>query len=196
MDDEYLLLNDDELVRLLAEGDDKAFEVLFARHYKQLFNFIYCYIGNYHLAEDLLQETFMRIIESARRYKAQKKFVPYLYTIARNLCRDLARRKETHNLSIHATVDEKRGSSEFVDFICADEQTPYETVAENEMHQRLYEAIARLPKAQREALLLKKFAGMSYEEIAKQQGQSVSAAKMRVHRAIKRLRKLLGENLL
>src|SRR5215831_13963865 len=73
-------------------GDVRAFEVLLARHRKPVYNFIYRFVGERAQAEDLLQETFLRVIKGSNSYQRDAKFTTWLYTIARNQCVDLSRR--------------------------------------------------------------------------------------------------------
>ena len=83
---------DEALMEAYQRGDTRAFEVLLARHQRPVFNFFVRQVGNRALAEDLLQDVFLRVIKGARNYKREAKFTTWLYTIARNLCVDNARR--------------------------------------------------------------------------------------------------------
>src|SRR5215213_2108306 len=85
---------DEDLMVMYQKGEVRAFEVLLSRHRKPVFNFILRYVGDKETAEDLLQETFMRVIKGADAYKRQAKFTTWLYTIARNLCVDQTRRRK------------------------------------------------------------------------------------------------------
>src|SRR5215468_2891832 len=80
-------------------GDVRAFEVLLARHRKPVYNFILRFVGSREQAEDLLQETFLRVIKGADSYQREAKFTTWLYTIARNQCVDLSRRMKLRRMS-------------------------------------------------------------------------------------------------
>ena len=83
---------DEVLMVRYQKGEVRAFEILLQRHRKPIFNFILRFVGSRELAEDLMQEAFLRVIKSAENYKRQAKFTTWLYTIARNLCVDQSRR--------------------------------------------------------------------------------------------------------
>ena len=96
---------DEDLMVQYQQGEVRAFEILLSRHRKPVFNFILRFIGERETAEDLLQETFMRVIKGADAYKRQAKFTTWLYTIARNLCVDQTRRrKHRRHASLRAHV--------------------------------------------------------------------------------------------
>src|SRR5260221_11070295 len=84
--------SDEALMLRYRDGDVRAFEVLVTRHRKPIYNFILRFVREPAQAEDVLQETFLRLIKSAEGYERQAKFTTWLYTIARNLCVDAARR--------------------------------------------------------------------------------------------------------
>src|SRR5262249_997579 len=93
----WVMLQDDadeDLMVAYQKGEVRAFEILLHRHRKPVFNFILRYVGDKETAEDLLQETFMRVIKGSDAYKRQAKFTTWLYTIARNLCVDQTRRRK------------------------------------------------------------------------------------------------------
>ena len=85
---------DEDLMVRYQGGEVRAFEILLSRHRKPVYNFILRYVGDKETAEDLLQETFMRVIKGAEAYKRQAKFTTWLYTIARTLCVDQTRRRK------------------------------------------------------------------------------------------------------
>ena len=93
---------DEDLMVRYQRGEVRAFEILLGRHRKPVYNFILRYVGDKETAEDLLQETFMRVIKGAEAYKRQAKFTTWLYTIARNLCVDQTRRRKHRK---HASLD-------------------------------------------------------------------------------------------
>src|SRR5258705_2030971 len=85
---------DEDLMVLYQKGEVRAFELLLTRHRKPVYNFILRFVGDKQTAEDLLQETFMRVIKGAEAYKRQAKVTIWLYTIARNLCVDQTMRRD------------------------------------------------------------------------------------------------------
>ena len=87
--------SDEALMGNLRQGDMQAFDELYTRHRQPLFNFILRLLQDAALAEDVFQETYMRVLENADRFKPRSKFSTYLYTIAHNLCMDELRRQST-----------------------------------------------------------------------------------------------------
>jgi len=108
-------MTDESLMAAYQKGDLQAFELLVERHERPLWNFLRRFVNDPALAEDLLQETFMRVVKSAASWKAQAKFSTWLYTIARNLCIDQQRRnalRSTTSLDAAArAADADRGSA-------------------------------------------------------------------------------------
>src|SRR6476469_10303919 len=100
---------DEDLMGIYQKGEVRAFEVLLSRHRRPVYNFILRYVGDKETAEDLLQETFMRVIKGSDAYKRQAKFTTWLYTIARNLCVDQTRRRKHRK---HASLDAPMDASE------------------------------------------------------------------------------------
>ncbi len=109
---------DEDLMVAYQKGEARAFEVLLSRHRKPVFNFILRFVGDRETAEDLLQESFMRVIKGAEAYKRQAKFTTWLYTIARNLCVDQSRRrKHRKHASLDAPMDSTDDSGTLLDVI-------------------------------------------------------------------------------
>src|SRR5689334_25272204 len=97
---------DEDLMVQCQRGEVRAFEVLLSRHRKPVYNFILRFVGDREAAEDLLQESFMRVVKGAEAYKREAKFTTWLYTIARNLCVDQTRsRKQRKHASLDAPID-------------------------------------------------------------------------------------------
>ena len=102
-------MSDEELMFSYADGNADAFEELYSRHEKPVFHFILRSCGNRDRAEEILQEVFLRVIKSADRYKESAKFTTWLYTIARNLCIDKARKRSR---ATEISMDQPRGAGE------------------------------------------------------------------------------------
>src|SRR5678809_1658540 len=107
---------DEVLMVAYQRGEVRAFEVLLTRHRKPVYNFILRFVGSRETAEDLLQETFLRVIKGAEAYQRQAKFTTWLYTIARNLCVDQSRRgKHRKAASLDAPIGDEDGSATLLD---------------------------------------------------------------------------------
>ena len=173
-------------------GNVRAFELLLRRHKKPVFNFLWRQVGNRALAEELLQEVFLRVIRSASSYQEQAKFTTWLYTIARNLCVDAARRAEhRRTLSLDApSGDAGRALSDGVADPAAD---PSRQALSRELRRSIEQAIAALPDEQREVFLMRERSGLPFKEIASIVGVPENTVKSRMRYALERLREALAE---
>lgn len=174
--------SDSAIVRRVLDGDTEAFAVLVARHHAACVRLATHVLGTREDAEDAVQETFLRAYRHLGRYEERERFTGWLFRILVNQCRTtLARRRrlETHIAD---------GAPELASWD--------DDVAEGaERDEMLRTALARLHPMQREAVLLRFSADLSYEEMAAATGAGVSALKMRVKRACAQLRAMLGESI-
>ena len=159
--------SDEDLMVHYQGGEVRAFEILLGRHRKPVFNFILRFVGDRETAEDLLQETFMRVIKGAENYKRQAKFTTWLYTIARNLCVDQTRRRKHRR---HASLDAPMGSDDdsgtLLDVIAGNEMPSDRKTVNKQLHHKLQGAIAGLGEEQREVFLMREFLDMPFKQIA------------------------------
>lgn len=176
---------DDELMQAVANGDSGAFDELFARHRQAVFGFLWARLGDYHTAEDLTQAVFLRVLKERRRYNPEGRFTSWIFTIARNLTLDHLRSQARHPTVRSDATSALRNRR-------SDERDPRDLAMAAEDANAVHRALAMLPEPQREALELRRFSGLSFSEIAKIQGQSVSGAKMRVFRGMAKLREILA----
>ena len=181
---------DEALMLLYQKGEVRAFEILLTRHRRPIFNFILRFVGSRDVAEDLLQETFLRVIKGAENYQRKAKFTTWLYTIARNLCVDQSRRqKHRRAQSLDAPISrEVDGGGTLLDVI-ADEQMPADRKAvSQQLHQTLHRAIATLSDEQREVFLMREFLDMPFKQIAEVVGAAENTVKSRMRYALEKLR--------
>jgi len=166
---------DEALMLRFCDGDVKAFDVLFARHAGAVRAYLHRVSGSAAAADDLTQATFLSVVKARGRYVRGAAFKPWLFAIATNAARDLHRRRRGEELSAEPaaveTVDPK--------------------VRDAGLERQVREALVKLPEPQREAILLHRFEGMSFAEIAEAVGVSEGAVKVRAHRGYERLRELL-----
>ena len=149
-DDQTLML------QYADDGDVEAFEELVNRHEKPVFNFILKRCGNRQKAEELLQETFLRVVRSAESYEPKAKFTTWLYTIARNLCIDHARKEKGHTeLSLDEPLGDNPDDETYVDRM-ADEDAISASVDHDRraFRHQLEEALRELPDEQHEDFAL------------------------------------------
>lgn len=181
---EYAHDIDLQLMARVKAGDDEAFNELMLRHEKTVVNLVYRFTGNREIAGDLAQEVFLRIYRASGRFEAKAKFFTYLYKVTLNLCRNYrakAQRRQTTSLNAPRTGFEND------DLITRDIEDPIgsaeEQVSRMELSEMVREAVESLPEQQREAVVLQRFKGLAYEEIAEALNLSVPAVKSRIHRA-------------
>jgi RNA polymerase sigma-70 factor (ECF subfamily) len=180
--------SDEELMLRCKGGDVNAFELLVSRHQDAVMNFIYHTIGDYHRAEDLCQETFIRVFRNARNYRSKDKFKSWLFKIAANLCRNELRYRRRHpSDSLERILETEGGCDIFVD----SSPMPDELYERKERAMLVRRAIENLPENQRLAIVMREYESLRYDEIAYALGCSVSAVKSIIHRARQNLRKAL-----
>ena len=174
---------DEALMGRFRRGEVHAFEVLLGRHRRAVYNFVLRFVRDPAQAEDLLQDTFLRVIKGAGAYEEQSKFTTWLYTIAHNRMIDHWRKRGLEAVSLDE--DDAPEPS-------APSSTQPERRAElNQSGGRLIAALAALPALQREAFLLHEESGLSVAEIAASTGCGPEAAKSRLRYAIAKLREAL-----
>ena len=185
---------DEVLLQAYRAGDVRAFERLVARHEKPVWNFIRRFVADAATAEDLLQEVFLRVVKSADEWRGAAKFSTWLYTIARNLTVDHARRAVHRNAaSLDAERDHGESTSTLHDRIASPDRRADEVASDRETKQRIDEAVAALPAEQREVFLMREVIEMPFAEIAAAVGASEPTVKSRMRYALEKLRAALVE---
>ena len=188
-------LKDEALMERYRGGDVRAFEVLFDRHRRSVYSFILKYVSDQGRAEEILQETFLRVIKKQRTFKRRSKFSTWLYTIARNLCIDKLRRmkhRKARSLDQPLKRDEKDGQKLY-DKIPGKDRDAESSVLDCEIRQRVEEAVAQLPDDQKEVFLLREVSRLPFKEIAEVVGCPENTVKSRMRYALERLRKSLSD---
>lgn len=173
---------DDELMLAYAEGDASAFAELYDRHADAVYAFCVRRLGDEAAAADVLQETFRRIIDARDRFEPRGRFRSYLFTVARSACVDHVRsRRDDERLEELRQGGFQPQSSD---------PAPGSNFETEEALRRL---LALLTEEQREVLILAKYHGFPYTEIAEMTGTTEAAVKQKVYRALRRLREAVGE---
>lgn len=171
---------DDNLMIDYVNGDERALQILIERWERQVFAFLYHMLGSPEEAEDLCQDTFMKLISAASRYQPNGKFQSWLFRIAGNQARSrLRRRKILRWLPLTDDYDNAPST----------ERNALDTLSGKEEQVAVQEALARLPERQRQALVLKQYQDLSYQEIAETMETTVSSVQMLLHRAMTAMRK-------
>jgi RNA polymerase sigma-70 factor, ECF subfamily len=176
--------SDVALMARVRDGDTDAFRTLIERHQRAVINTIHRAIGDAWEAEDLAQRVFLQVYRSAKRYQPTAKFTTWLFTITRNTILNEHRRRARHAAESLEAL-ENPANTESVGWQAPDTTTPdpAQEVAERELQTKIMETVQQLPEAQRTAVILCRYEGLSYEEIARVLGCSVSATKSLLHRA-------------
>ena len=181
---------DEELLAAYQQGDVGAFELLLRRHRAPLFTFLLRMLGDREKAEDLAQETFLRIVKGAQAWEQRARFQTWLYTIARNLCVDQSRRdrfRRADSLDQTGPDDE----SPMVDSVAGGEIDPARGAESSRLRPVLQKALLSLPAEQREVFILREQAGVPFKEIAGMVGVNENTVKSRMRYALEGLRKAL-----
>ncbi|HVO20527.1 MAG TPA: RNA polymerase sigma factor [Anaeromyxobacter sp.] len=171
---------DAALMLAFQQGDEGAFRSLYERHARAMFAFCHRFVRDAARAEELAQDVFVSLHRSRDRYRPSARFKTFLYRVATNHCLNELRRRE------HALRQEAEGPGEEpvdMDVLASGAASPEEHYHARVLEAAVKELLARLPEKQRAALVLCRFEGLSYEEIAQVLETSVSAVKSLVHRA-------------
>ena len=181
------LIPDQSLVVSYLEGNEAALEMLIRRYKQKVLTSIYMLVHDRYLAEDIFQETFIKVIHSLRqgKYQHEGKFLPWVIRIARNLSIDHIRRRKKM-----PAITDSEGRDVF-GYIKVEEPNAQDRMELNQTNGLLFELIETLPEEQREVLILRHYGDLSFKEIAELTGCSINTALGRMRYAILNLRKMM-----
>lgn len=183
-------VTDEVLIRNFQKGAIEAYDELVERYKGPLFNFIYRIINDYSFANDLLQETFLRLYLHKDSYREVAKFSTWIYTIAGNLAKtELRRRKIRRWIPIGGSQKEDMPPMEFAD----ETADPHRDFERSNIQKRVEEEIAELPIVFREAVVLRDIQELSYDEISTILNVPLGTVKSRVNRGRQRLQERLQD---
>ena len=174
---------DQQVINAVMNGDVNAYSILVRQYQKPIFNLMYRVTGSSEDAKDLTQETFIKAYEKLDHFRMGARFFPWLYTIGYNHARNFVQRGKPFQQSSDEDFEKYAG----VDYPSQQE----ERVLAQIDFLRIYQALEQLPMDYREAVILHYHEGLSMEDIATALQLSISGAKMRVHRGIKKLREII-----
>ena len=180
--------NDQQLIADYINGEDKALTALIDRHLKSVFNFAHRFVGKSEDAEDIAQETFLKMWRNIKKYRHGENFKTWLFTIARNTAIDWLRKKKSVAFSDFENDDEE---NVFAESLADPEHLPDEIFAKAEEKNLLENALNKISPLHRETLLLYYGENFTFDEIGKILGKSLNTVKSRHRRALIELRKLL-----
>jgi RNA polymerase sigma-70 factor (ECF subfamily) len=171
------LMTDELIMEAVKNGELQKASVLFDRYHKRIFNFLMRMTMDRAVAEDLTQNVFLRMIKYRTSFKEENRFMPWLYQMARNIFSDYYQEHKKRGTSF---VDIDKIGEKMVEVENGDEQ--------DERERLLHRSMSLLNEEQRELLVLTRFQQMKYEEVALILDTSVANIKVKVHRAIAKLR--------
>jgi RNA polymerase sigma-70 factor (ECF subfamily) len=183
------LLNDQELIARYMDGDERSFEILLSRHKSKIYTSIYLFVKDQALAEDIFQEVFIKIIDTLRKgkYNHEGKFVQWAMRIAYNMCVDYHRR---HKRRSHISPTEE---FDIFEVLRLSDDGADTLIMRSETHDRIRNLVDSLPEEQREVVILRHYADMSFKEIALLTRVSINTALGRMRYALINIRKMMAE---
>ncbi|MCX6293886.1 MAG: sigma-70 family RNA polymerase sigma factor [Sphingobacteriales bacterium] len=182
-------LTDQELVRSYMNGDSNAMNVLVERYKDKIFTSIYLLVKDKYLAEDIFQDVFIRIIDTLKggRYTDEGKFLPWAMRIAHNMCVDHFR-KVKRSPSIKTSDDH-----DIFEVLNFSEAGADQKIIANQSHDKIRRMVDLLPEDQREVIILRNYADLSFKEIAELTNCSINTALGRMRYGLINLRKMMTE---
>lgn len=182
-------LTDKELIQKYLDGNEFAFETLLNRHKEKIYTSIYLFVKDRDLAEDIFQEVFIKIIRTLRKgkYNHEGKFLQWAMRISYNLCVDHFRRsKRRTKVSPTETFD-------IFDVLELKDENMEDHMIKSQTHNKVRKLVDMLPPEQREVVILRHYADMSFKEIANLTNVSINTALGRMRYALINIRKLIEE---
>ena len=182
-----IMRTDEELVALYATGTDEAFDVLLERYKDRLFSYILYHVRNADVAEDIFQETFVKVVVTIRdgRYTESGKFYSWVTRIAHNLVIDFFRREKGEN-----TISTDESDVDLLNNAKLADRCAQSTIDSEQTFVDLQHLIEKLPEEQREVVQMHYFQEMTFKEIAEEKGISINTALGRMRYGILNMRKM------
>lgn len=183
-------LSDQELVQAFLNGDESCIETLINLHRSKVYTYILLTIKNQALAEDIFQETFIKVIQSLRngKYRDNGRFLSWVIRIAHNLIIDHFRKEKQLN-----TISNDDSETDLFNSKKFSEDNIEQLMISDQIRRDLKKLIYKLPEDQRQVVLLRHFGGLSFKEISEHTGVSINTALGRMRYALINLRKLIDE---
>ena len=187
-------MDDQQLIAIYLTGDNKAFETLLLRHKNRIFRFILMKIKDRELADDVFQETFMKIINTLQlgKYNEEGKFLPWAMRIAHNLVIDHFRK--TSKVRMISESSSFSDDYSIFNVLSTGEENTLETITRTELETQMVGLIDHLPETQREIIQMRIFQDLSFKDIAEMENISINTALGRMRYALMNLRKLIDKH--
>ena len=180
-------LNDKELIARYLDGDEKSFELLLNKHKDKIYTSIYMFVKDHERANDIFQDVFIKIVKTLRKgkYNHEGKFRQWAMRIAYNMCVDQFRKNKRRSV-IQPTDD-----FDIFDVIESEESNKEQNMIKEQTHEKVRMLIDKLPPEQREVVILRHYADMSFKEIAAMTRVSINTALGRMRYALINMRKMV-----
>ena len=193
--DEIVTATDQEVVEWARQGHERAYRELVRRYQRPVFSLIYRMVRDRERAEDLAQETFVKVLNALDSYRSEYKFSSWIFKIANNAAIDQLRRKELDTLSLDGapdavTAERQEGTSLQ---LAHGGESPLDELEARELGSKIEQAIATLRPEYRSCIMLRHVEGYAYEEIAEMLDLPLGTVKTYIHRARAELRNLLEQ---
>jgi RNA polymerase sigma factor (sigma-70 family) len=185
-------ISDQQLIKNYRNGNEACFEMLLNRYKSKVFTTIYLIVNDRYIAEDIFQETFIKVIKTLKseKYTEEGKYLPWVVTIARNLAIDYFRRNQKM-----PKITNAGGEDIFKNLQIFDDNRE-EQIIQNQKEAKVRELIKLLPQEQQEVLILRHYADLSFKEISDLTQVSINTALGRMRYALHNLRKIIEEKAL
>lgn len=186
---DVMQLTDQELISDYLSGNDKSFETLLNRHRDKIYTSIYLFVKDQELADDIFQDVFIKILNTLRKgkYNHEGKFLQWAMRISYNMCVDNFRRsKRRTKVSASETFD-------IFDVLESKDLNMEQSMIKSQLHTKVRELVDKLPSEQREVVILRHYADMSFKEISQLTRVSINTALGRMRYALINMRKMAGE---
>lgn len=182
-------ISDQELIDSYRSGNEMCLETLIKRHKSKVFTTIYLVVQDRYLAEDLFQETFIKVVQTFKsdKYNEEGKFLPWVLRIARNLAIDYFRKAK------RTPVITDTAGNDVLSFISIAEESREDAMMRKESEHSIRDLVKQLPEEQREVLIMRHYGDMSFKEIADATGVSINTALGRMRYALNNMRKMILE---
>jgi len=182
-------LNDKQLILSYLDGNEKAFEELLSRHKQRIYTSIYLFVKDQAQAEDIFQDVFIKIVDTLRKgkYNHEGKFLQWALRISYNMCVDNFRRSKRR-----PTVS-PTDSFDIFDVLENQDDNAEETIMKSQTHERIRKLVDQLPAEQREVVILRHYADMSFKEISQLTRVSINTALGRMRYALINIRRMMEE---
>ncbi len=182
--------SDKDLIRTYLRGNERAFQTLLNRHKNRIYTSIYMFVKDTDLANDIFQETFIKIIDTFRsgKYNEEGKFIQWALRISYNLCVDYFRKNKRRK------VVTPNDDFDIFNILSTSDDNQEKHIIKNQTYQKVRQLVESLPAEQKEVILLRHYAELSFKEIAELTGVSINTALGRMRYALINIRKMISEH--